>query len=151
MFYEETSNYIFINCTSCLFFSNGRVLSCSKMFYLIYCWPARAANSVVISTIIMDTVGSGRVSWPESMGSVIIWGHHTGLSVFEDEFSEDLGVCSISSGEPSGRWWWIMGKWRGLNVALWMTTPQTSPSSSPWWLCDLGHVPNLTKPQVSFV
>lgn len=135
---KKPSNYIFINCTSCLF-KMGCVLSCSKMFSLIYCCPARAANSVVISTIITDTVSSGRFSWLESMGSFIIWGHHTGLSVFEDEFSEDLSACPISVGEPSGRRWWVTGKWRGLQMALGMTTPETSPSSSPWclwsWTC----------------
>lgn len=63
---------------------------------------------MVISSIIMDTVGSGRLSWLESVGSIIP-GLSYGLSDFQGEFSEDLSVSSVSSVEPSGRWYWIMG------------------------------------------
>lgn len=62
----------------------------------------------MISSIIMDTVGSGRLSWLESVGSIIP-GLSYRLSDLQGEFSEDLSVSSVSSVEPSGRWYWIMG------------------------------------------
>lgn len=56
MFHEEIG-------TTVLAFLKWCVLSSSKMFSIIYCCPVRAANSVVISSVIMDTVGSGRFSY----------------------------------------------------------------------------------------
>jgi hypothetical protein len=70
MFHEETGNYFFINCTSCLF--QMAVFHPPLKCFTLSTVPGGAANRAAISSIITDTVDSGRFSWLESLGSIII-------------------------------------------------------------------------------